>query len=316
MVKPATQRVLQDTSSSTTATASSSTSPAKLANRQKPFLDGRVGSDLRCEIIAHDARVQTAMDQKQIAWGVQWELARGVTLGAWKWEDVLGKLAEFEGNNTDAAYKVVSTMQNKPVLRRNISVWQELDREQLAIMENMSRGLGCMGEWEGDSDWHGGQIQQLGRLTKVGQGYKIHLQPLEKRRSHRFGRFLGSRRIIQIRVPDELITGDNDRVRCYLTRKFILCGRVFVPFHAKEGSVYLMETNEDYERISMPWCGDQFRLSLFDFIDWHNPLHLNEQQAISKWSTRFALGLSTSTPALEFQQDNIFEIKDICRVLF
>lgn len=145
-------------------------------------------------------------------------------------------------------------------------------------MENQGRGLGLMGEWHGVKDWYGGQIQQLARLekddhSKGGPGkFKVTLEPLEKRRSHRYGRFYGSRRFIQLRVPEEFLQKDGERVTEFLTAKFIICGRTFYPFCSKEGSIYLVETNENHDRDSGEWSGDQFRMSFQDFINWHNPI--------------------------------------------
>ena len=35
-------------------------------------------------------------------------------------------------------------------------------------------------------------------------------------------------------------------------------------------------------------------------------------QPVTKWATRFKLGLSTSAPVLRFEPENIFIIDDIC----
>lgn len=130
-----------------------------------------------------------------------------------------------------------------------------------------------MGDFEGASDWYGGRIQQLGRLVKEeGGNYKIKLERMESRRSHRFARYLGSRRFLQVRVPEELFRQDHVSIKKFLKQKFVLCGRVFVPFHSKENSIYLVETNEDYGRTTQEWCGDPFRCSFNEFINWHNPL--------------------------------------------
>jgi hypothetical protein len=129
-----------------------------------------------------------------------------------------------------------------------------------------------MGEWEGVADWYGGQIQQIGRVFKDGDSYKIVLEPLEKMRSYRFARFYGSRRFLQLRIPDDILKNENEKVKAFLTKKFILCGRVFLPFHAKDSHLYMVETNEDFDRTSQEWCGDQFRMPFRDFINWHNPL--------------------------------------------
>lgn len=140
-----------------------------------------------------------------------------------------------------------------------------------------------MGEWHGDANWYGGQIQQIARIVELkGKGgYKIHLDHPEKRRSHRLARYLGSRRIIQLRVPDKLLPDEEKNVNQYLSQKFILCGRVFVPLHAKDNSAYLVETNEEWDgRKPTYWCGDQYRKSFAEIVAWHNPLDLNNKQVM------------------------------------
>jgi len=133
-----------------------------------------------------------------------------------------------------------------------------------------------MGEWEGHAEWYGGQIQQLARLIKVENSYKIVLEPMEKRRSHRFARFYGSRRFLQLRIPDEIRRNENAKMRTFLLKKFVLCGRVFVPFHSKEGGLYMVETDENWGRTPQDWCGDQYRIPFHEFINWHNPLEVEK----------------------------------------
>jgi hypothetical protein len=164
--------------------------------------------------------------------------------------------------------------------RLNMTERLEYDREQLAIVENQGRGLGTMGDWEGKENWYGGKIQQVARVVKAGKSFKFELEKPEIRRSHRFARFLGSRRILQVRVQDSLMYEKvGDEVRNFLTSsKFVLCGRVYVPFHAKEGSLYLFETKENIDRQTNSDDGDCHRLSLYDFVQWHNPLRLNSKQ--------------------------------------
>jgi hypothetical protein len=162
----------------------------------------------------------------------------------------------------------------------------EYDREQLAIVENRGRGLGTMGDWEGKENWYGGKIQQVARIVRAGSSFRLELEKPEIRRSHRFARFLGSRRILQIRVPASL-TYDTEVPKFLESSKFILCGRVFVPFHAKEGSVYLFETNENIDRQTNPSDGDDYRLTLHEFVQWHNPLRLNSKQ-VNTFSSRLA----------------------------
>ncbi|KAF8640931.1 hypothetical protein AX17_000578 [Amanita inopinata Kibby_2008] len=269
-----------------------------------------LGVELETVVIEHDHEVQKLMDSMEISWGVQYELARGVSVKLWTWREVtVEKLDQLKGLNIGTAHRVAHVMRNRPLSTKiDLSMWKELDREQDAILENVGRGLGLMGAWKGDADWYGGRIQQIARLYKDNNKIEIKLEPMEMRRSHRFARYCGSRRILQVRIPDDI--GDNQDIRRYLCNKFVLCGRVFVPLHAKEGTVYLVETNDDSQRKPQDSCGDQCRRAFADFINWHNPLHLNKSQPISKWSARFALGLSNSVPVLEFQSEYILFIED------
>ncbi|KAI6120941.1 RNA dependent RNA polymerase-domain-containing protein [Pisolithus croceorrhizus] len=217
--------------------------------------------------------IQSLLDRKRVPWGTIFELARGVTNGSWLWSDITGEYVDqLCGTNAETAPRVSKIITGKwaNMAVEASEVWAEYDREQAAIMEHKGRGLGGMGLWHG----------------------KDNEQP-EVRRSHRFGRYLGSRRILQIRVPETLLHQRGHEVRRFFEcHKFILCGRVFLPFHAKEGG------------------GDHYRLSFMDFINWHNPFKLNSHQPISKWSARWALGLSTSVPTISFEDMHIQYIED------
>jgi RNA-dependent RNA polymerase len=103
----------------------------------------------------------------------------------------------------------------------------------------------------------------------------IRLDKLESTRSFRFARFLGSRHLLQVRVPEDLL---GDGASAYMQQKFVICGRVFVPFQAKENSVYLMETDENVDRAPDVQQGDQHRMSFGQFVEWFNPLSLNYKQ--------------------------------------
>jgi RNA-dependent RNA polymerase len=99
---------------------------------------------------------------------------------------------------------------------------------------------------------------------------------MQMTRSHRFARFLGSRRLLQIKLSAS--RRDVAHERQFLLQKFVLCGRVFIPFSTKDGKVYLMETDENYERSAVPIQGDHYRISLQDFVRWHNPMDFNRNQ--------------------------------------
>lgn len=129
-----------------------------------------------------------------------------------------------------------------------------------------------------------------------------------------------------------------DRLRDFLAQKFVLCGRVFVALREKTSKggepskVYLIEVNENVDRHSRVSEGDNRRLTLQEFVRWHNPIELNRKQVrtttlmtctllrrflqpVSKWITRFDLGLSPSIPAVEFDPRNVEFVRDTCKFL-
>ncbi|PBK76213.1 hypothetical protein ARMSODRAFT_217849 [Armillaria solidipes] len=275
------------------------------------------GVKLPANIVAHDSAVQRLFDDQEISWGVQWELARGVSTDCWTWNEVKDKLLSSDslrGTEEEVLFKVASIMRNQRFSGASLEykIGKQMWLEQLALLENQGRGLGPMGDFQGETHWYGGRVQQIGHLIQINKkDFKVELQPLEMRKSTRFTRYLGSRRVLQIRVSDNLLMNAETEVREFLARKFVICGRVFVPWVPKEGSLYLVEGNENYERTGhQKWSGDQYRLSYPAILEWHNPALLNSKQPIAKYVTRNTLGLSTSIPGLIFEERNILEIAD------
>ncbi|GJE89654.1 RNA dependent RNA polymerase-domain-containing protein [Phanerochaete sordida] len=265
-------------------------------------------------IIAHNDKVQVWFDELRIPWGVQYEIARGIGLDRWSWTTITReKLKKLRGLNKDSAPKVAAILLDKPVPRvtpADALLWAELDREQDALVENKHRGLGLKGEWDKVPNWYGGQIQQICRLHKAEDDTPLRLMlgRMEMTRSHRFARDLGSRRLLQIKLPKEY--NDRTKEKAFLSRKLVLCGRVFQVFAVKEDKAYAMEVNEDHGRAPSRSEGDFFRLTLEDFVARHNPLHLNAQQPVSKFNARFDLGLSTSKPVLQFHHPDLVKVID------
>ncbi|KAK0224738.1 RNA dependent RNA polymerase-domain-containing protein [Armillaria nabsnona] len=275
------------------------------------------GVTLPTNIVAHDSAVQRLFDNQEISWGVQWELARGVSTDCWTWDEVRDKLLSSDslrGTEEEVLFNVALIMKNQRFSGASLEykIGKQMWLEQQALMENRGRGLGPMGDFQGETRWYGGRIQQIGHLIQINKkDFKVELQPLEMRKSTRFTRYLGSRRVLQLRVSDNLLMKGETEVREFLARKFVICGRVFVPWVPKEGSLYLVEGNENYERTGhQKWCGDQYRLSYPAILEWHNPALLNSKQPIAKYVTRNTLGLSTSVPGLIFEERNILEIAD------
>ncbi|KAK0441770.1 RNA dependent RNA polymerase-domain-containing protein [Desarmillaria tabescens] len=129
--------------------------------------------------------------------------------------------------------------------------------EQLALMENQGHSLGPMGDFHGESHethWYGGQVWQIGHLIELQKDkFKVELQ------------------LLDIRVSDKLLMGIEKAIREFLTQKFVICRRVFVPWVPKVLFILLKPS--------------------------------------AKYVTRNALGLSTLIPGLIFEDRNILEIK-------
>ena len=54
-------------------------------------------------IIAHDGRLQSEMDKRGIAWGVQLDIAQGVTNGLWSWSNITSGMPDkLRGTNAQA----------------------------------------------------------------------------------------------------------------------------------------------------------------------------------------------------------------------
>lgn len=289
---------------------------------------GRLGRDLDLVEIAHDRTAQALFDTLDIPWGVQYEIARGVLNGEWDWAAVTrDRLLQLRASDEQCAPRARDVLlgrdgRGRPPTLARVAAFRELDLEQKALLEGRGRGLGLMGPWEEEGlaeDWFGGKIQQVLRLSRAsssqgGLPFEFRLQPMEQRRSYRLARRLGSRRILQVRFEKEF--GDPAKegeggVAEFLARsKFVLCGRVYVPFASKDGSAYMVEVDEDYQRRAREACGDQYRLSLEELIESENPWVMNSNQPITKWVTRFSLSFSTSIPAVEFDEENMFLIED------
>lgn len=147
--------------------------------------------------------------------------------------------------------------------------------------------MGLYGDWAPwhpgpADDWYGGRISQRARVVEVSGQFKVLLEPpIYHKNPPRFARFLGSRRMLRLAIPPSI---RKDRLRSFLAQKFVLCGRVFValrPRDSKGGKawkVYLIEVNENVDRCPKKSEGDHRRLTLQEFVQWHNPIELNKRQ--------------------------------------
>ena len=81
-------------------------------------------------VISHDRSVQERLDRLGIPWGAQYELARGVTRGWWRWSEVTMErlkklLPDTADNQTRIASpsRVVDVMLGREPASRRLELW-------------------------------------------------------------------------------------------------------------------------------------------------------------------------------------------------
>ena len=119
--------------------------------------------------------------------------------------------------------------------------------------------------------------------------YSLRLKRLTIGRSHRVSRFYGSRRVVSVSIPEEILCPGNQLVE-FFSRSFVLCGKVFQAIYAKEATVYLIETGDftpslpsGAATMRTSHLSAKGRLSFAEFIAWHNPLKSNVNQVCSSF---------------------------------
>ncbi|KAG8743840.1 hypothetical protein FRC10_011307 [Ceratobasidium sp. 414] len=292
----------------------------------RPTRDVELPPDVH--LVAFSPTHQEYFEDYGIAWGVQWEIARLTTAYrnfSWKdvtEEDILGFCGTNAGNATSVpGILLAKSPEFMDYARRErlialpalVSPWEDYDDEESYIRADRDAEL--MNE-------HGGKVTQRIHLqiTKSsmaeaaidGLYFKFTLEQPTKSKSSRFSRYMGSRRLIQCHFSER--DGRSHReaiIRFFASKKLLVNGRLFQAFYGHGSKVELMEINEDIGRASDTVFGDHNRISLLEFVAWHNNVDLNYRQTLGKWVSRFALGFSTSLAGLTFTHDNIHFVEDI-----
>jgi hypothetical protein len=115
--------------------------------------------------------------------------------------------------------------------------------------------------------------------------YKLILERAALGPSCLFTRRFMSERFLTIKVPKQILNNPNNGLLELFLRPFVLTGRVFRAFYAKDENVFMIETDEiaDGGTISgsrRP-ASPMGPCSLQTFLSWHNPLELNKNQVCS-----------------------------------
>ncbi|PCH44937.1 hypothetical protein WOLCODRAFT_56552, partial [Wolfiporia cocos MD-104 SS10] len=278
-----------------------------------------------------------------LPYGAQWELARYVGVGI-KFDDIpIHTLTALRAlrTNAKAAPEVTKTISNLLTSRpqndeddafaaafaqeRNAKLpWDELDREEENLAKDPYSGLGC----NPDSSWYGGRVHFTAKVAFDNSGpTTLKLDRPTLGSSNQLARRFGSWRFIRVRIPKDLpYRGDKKAgegiLVLFFKRPFVLNGRVFRAFYAKEHNVFLVQTNETWDGTqiveqvssSMPdLMKVPIPVNFLEFINYHNNMDRNRHQTMVKWAARFALGLSNSIPGVRLEPANIaFEDDQIC----
>ncbi|KZT10358.1 uncharacterized protein LAESUDRAFT_693936 [Laetiporus sulphureus 93-53] len=293
---------------------------------------------------------------EKLPWGAQWEISRLLNAGLDYDKITIGMLIRLGELNANAtAAPEVSKLVANELSKRGSSIkaemqddvfasaflkerkvklpWEELDWEEAALMRNPHGGLG-LNDSVPDPGWYGGKVHFTAKVVVERENktstIKIKLDKPHLGSSNHFARRFGSRRFIRVRIPKDFHAKagkdmPEDALLNYFRRPVVIMGRVFRAFYAKEQNVFLFQTNELFngKRIlqskprscKVKTCNN---LSFLDFINFHNNMELNREQAsffylitMVKWAARFALGLSNSVPGAKLSPSMIAFEDDI-----
>ncbi|KAF8581588.1 hypothetical protein K439DRAFT_1353522 [Ramaria rubella] len=279
-------------------------------------------------VIAHSDIHQRFFEKHRLSWGVQWEIGRLISSEKLRYEEIqVTILKNLTGPSAVAAplvEKLLGPQKGKAqycqtyeeAFARELSVktpWAELDKEEVELTQDPLSGLGCNSVHD---DWYGGKIAFVARLrerekkSNDNPRYFLELDSPELGTSTRFTRRWGSRRFLRVRIPDTILYQSNNQLLGYFKNNFVLHGKVFRPFYAKEHSVFLFDIDSIYTQGRMV-PNPHSKITFDQFIQWHNPMRLNKHQSLAKWCARMALGLSNSVPGVIITPENIHEIDDI-----
>ncbi|KAK0203980.1 hypothetical protein DFS33DRAFT_1432855 [Desarmillaria ectypa] len=253
-------------------------------------------------IVAQHSSLVNEFNRLRISVGVRMELARLKTLGElteeemWQQKDCLQHL---RGSNQEAApnTRAVFLLDTASDDDGSPPPWEELDLETGPLSEDQCAG------------WYGGTITFRARYSRDSK--EIVIERPTSDLSNSLKRRFGSWCFLCIRTKDQCGSAVVDLFK----RPLVIWDAVFRAFHASEDDVTMVRVNEAFvaAKIERPLQG--LRLfgvgySLFDFINFLNPLQENKNQFLGKWTSRIALYLSVSVPSPRLWEEDMHEQDD------
>ncbi|KAH7912600.1 RNA dependent RNA polymerase-domain-containing protein [Hygrophoropsis aurantiaca] len=285
-------------------------------------------------IIAHCPHLQGYFDAQRISFGVQWLVARLTTLDPENRIDYdqigIPDLLKLQGTNENAAPRTTNVLRHsvpsdtakemRGFFAKEMAAttpWRELDQEHELAFKKPSFD-GFHRQLDG---WYGGKVQFTAKLKLQNENktnkhtgnpqYRIQLNWPEIGPSTRFKRQFGSKNFFRVQISKTILNMSDNRLVDFFSQRFALCGLIYRAFFAKDNNVFMVATDELAPQMaSLPFHADPRPPAFMDFLNWHNPIESNLSQSMTKWATRFALGLSNSVPGLPLEKSNIQHMAD------
>lgn len=157
--------------------------------------------------------------------------------------------------------------------------WPELDREEKFLEAHPDQPHQQTGRV-----YFVAALKSTVNSARAGAHFRIELSQAQLGPSNSFSRRFGSKSFLRLKIPTNLLhKSGRDLVDLYLRKPVILCQSVFRAFYAKDQTVFYFRTNEIWDpklQVISPPLSPSSRLGFLEFIQWHNPIELNNHQVL------------------------------------
>lgn len=133
--------------------------------------------------------------------------------------------------------------------------------------------------------WYGGSVCFPARVKKAGpsESFTLDLLPPTLGPSTRFTRAFGSHSFVRVKLDQGMVLREGRNLIEFFQTPFIIGGRVFRAFYAKENTVHLFMTNETVvvNKEGSPVVATNSKhegMSVMEFLQWHNDPYHNSAQ--------------------------------------
>ncbi|TRM67733.1 RNA dependent RNA polymerase-domain-containing protein [Schizophyllum amplum] len=280
-------------------------------------------------VVSSNERLESILRAKHVPYGSQWEMAYLLSTGQLKSDEIeIEHVVELGRYKTNAsAVPVTAYILSKGRIDAGLNArstsspeqlaklpYAEQDKEEAMLAKNEHAALGFN---EDDPSWFGGKIHYTARIKETGSRsnpFTVVLRRPELGVSSQFYRRYGSASFLTVRLSKGISgdRGNGEAIDVFVRRPLIVLGRVFRTVRRADDSFIYFRTNELFVGDSVsPNQTISGAPSFWDFFNAQNPLTHNTAQTMGKWSTRIALGFSTSVPGCVVKKRNVFKTDDV-----